>query len=201
MKSIAGKIYIVIIMGVLVLGGCAKKSEGPPVSSDYYPKCYEPLDYLRHRGGLGRSIAGGAVQGGFISGLSAIIIGALFGRIDPGRVGVSLGAGAVLGGTAGGLSHASNNKEDTRQMAAYLEEIDGDISDINNVEKAAATLASQCYGKEFKKLAASVKEGTITKSAAEERFSEIISGMTEADKYLPKNTSLEEMTREFSQLK
>lgn len=182
----------------LFLGGCARTSTHVSRDVVYYPKCEEPLVYLASRGNASGAVAKGAATGAFISGITTLIAGAISGRLDPLGLAGGVGAGAVVGGTLGGVDHSADSKADTRQMSLYLEEIDGDISDIDTVEKAGATLARQCYGNAFNKLLGQMKTREIQRDAALARFDEILAGMREADGYLGAETNFEPMKKEFA---
>ena len=182
MKGLSLMMCMVMLLGAS-LAGCSKNATRTHFESNYYRSCQEPLNYLANRGGMTRSVATGATLGGFLSGLTAVLVGAIGGRINPAGVVTSMGVGAVVGGVGGGISHGAN-KEDNRMMNAYLEQIDGDISDIDTVEKAGGTVALQCYKKAFSNLLADMKSGDMPVAEGRERFSEILTGVTEADKYI-----------------
>lgn len=189
--------YICMLM-CLLLCSCASKSTHVSREVVYYPKCEEPLIYLGTKEGATRAVAQGAATGAFITGVTTIIAGAISGRLDPLGVVGGTAAGAIVGGTVGGINNSANNKADTRQMSLYLEEIDGDISDIDTVEKAGGTLARQCYGNAFKTLLGEMKSGEISREAAAARFDEIQAGIKEADSYLNEESDIGSMKKEFA---
>lgn len=172
-----------ILICALLLCACAKTATNTTtVKADWYPRCHEPLAYLQARsgsGGMGQAATAGAIQGGVISGIAGAIIGAIAGA--PFRAGTvlgSVGAGAAIGGIAGAASHAGGNtREDNRRMAEYLEQIDGNIEGMDIV-KAAATVSSQCYNREFSSLLENLK--SMPRAEAQKRFEEILAGHTEA---------------------
>lgn len=192
------KLVCLIFSCILMLSGCASKSAHVSRDIVYYPSCEEPLLYLADRGGTTQAVAKGATTGALITGITTLIAGAISGRIDPIGVVGSVGAGAVVGGAIGGANNSVNNKNDTRQMSLYLEEIDGDITDIDTVEKAGATLAKQCYGKAFTSMLKKMETREISQEAALARFDEILAGMREADTYLDESTDIESMKKEFA---
>lgn len=183
----------------LLAGGCAKKTDTEPVKAEYYPACHEPLAYLHQRsGGTGKAVAKGAIQGGVISGIAGAIIGAIAGGIRPAGILTSVGVGSALGGTVSGLSTKSvQTKEDSRHMAAYLEQIDGDIDGLDIVG-AAATVSMQCYGKEFKLLLQGMQNRQITREASQKRFAEILAGREEAARLLNKPSDAASYEKEFN---
>lgn len=182
---------------VMLACGCAKKSQPDPVKVEYYPACHEPLAYLEQRSHVGSSVASGAMQGGVISGIAAGIIGAIAGGIRPAGILTSIGVGAAIGGVAGGVGGGSaQQKEDNAHLAAYLEQIDGDITGLDIVS-AAATVSMQCYDREFRLLLDEVKAHSLTQSAAEARFEEIVAGREEAAKLLSKPADTETLQEEF----
>lgn len=170
--------FFAIFFILALLGGCAQKNvrENHAV---YYPDCSEPLEYIAQRGGMGKAVGKGAIQGGLIGLLSAAVYGAITGRGDPARIAGSVGAGAAVGGAMGAMNYNSS-KEDTQRLAQYLEQIDGDISGINDVTQAGATVSMQCYAKKFDKLLERMKQGQIAEEGANARFAEIIRGREEA---------------------
>lgn len=193
-KTVLSSLLLIL---VLISAGCAKNTE--QVKAHYYPKCHEPLAYLHERtAGTGKAVAGSIVQGGVISGIAAAIAGAITGHLRPIGVLAGVGAGAAVGGIVGGASqHANLEKADNQHLAKYMEEIDGDISDMDIVT-AAATVSKQCYSRAFTKLTQEMREGTIDNQTATARFEEIAAGTREADKLLKLNPDLNQMEREFN---
>lgn len=195
------RIFIIFtLMLCLFAGGCAKKTDTGPVRAEYYPACHEPLAYLHQRsGGTGQAVAKGAIQSGVISGIAGAIIGAIAGGIRPAGILTGVGVGAALGGTVSGLSAKSaQTKEDNRHMAAYLEQIDGDIDGLDIVS-AAATVSMQCYGKEFNLLLQGMQNRQITREASEKRFAEIMAGREEAARLLNKPADAASYEKQFNQ--
>lgn len=194
-KVISRLLAIFFILSLLC--GCAQKNARENQVA-YYPDCREPLDYIAHRGGMGKAVGKGALQGGIIGLLSAAVYGAITGRGDPVHIAGSVGAGAAVGGAMGAMNHASS-KEDVSRLSEYLEQIDGDISGINDVTQAGATVSMQCYAKKFAQLLERMKQGQIADAGAKARFGEIIQGREEAAALLgqPPDTGKYEM--EFNQ--
>lgn len=171
------KIFVLLFM-LLFAAGCAK-NPAPENRAAYYPGCREPLDYISQRGGMGRSIGGGALQGGLIGLISAAVYGAITGRGDPAHIAGSVGAGMAVGGTVGAI-HNRSSKEDNRRLAAWLEQIDGNIEGLDDVVRAGATLALQCYDKNFARLLAEMEKRQMDAQGAKDRFAEIVRGREEA---------------------
>lgn len=200
MKIVTFFMVIMMLVPLPVITGCARQNENlTSTEARFYPRCQEPLEYLRNRGSATRAIAGSAATGTLISGLGSVIVGAIGGNLNAGNILANVAAGAVVGGTIGGISYAGSNREDTRQLSAYLEQIDGDISDIDNVETAGATVALQCYNKAFKDLLEQVRKRNLEKASAEERFFEINNGIRETGNYLKKEENLDEMREKFKE--
>lgn len=190
---------LIILTVLLLTGGCARKTETEPVVAYYYPACHEPLAYLHQRSqsSTGRAIAGGAVQGGVISGIASAIIGAIAGgSFRPAAVLASVGVGAAIGGVASGVSQSSvDEREDNKHLAAYLEQIDGNIEGMNIIQ-AAATASRQCYGKEFKMLLTSLD--SMPENVARKRLGEILAGREETAKLLDIPSDNEVYEEDFS---
>lgn len=192
--------YLGLLLAAALLSGCAGKPTPDVVKVQYYPACHEPLAYLQQRQhASGRTVASGAVQGGVISGIASAIIGAIAGNISGAGVGVSVGVGTLLGGTVGAINSSSaQQREDNQHLAAYLEQIDGNIEGLNIVT-AAATVSRQCYAKEFKMLLGGVRDGSIAKEAAQSRFAEIAAGEEETAKLLNQPDNVASLRAELEQ--
>ena len=191
--------YLAILLFILLILplGCAKKTE--PVKAYYYPACHEPLAYLHSRGsGSGKAIAGSALQGGVISGIATAIVGAITGNLRPVGILAGVAAGGAVGGIAGGVSqYSAQAKQDNQQMAKYMEEIDGDISNMDIVS-AAATASKQCYTRAFKSLTEEMRSGRITDASSDQRFTEISAGIKEADQLLGIKPDFAAMDSEYA---
>lgn len=175
------KRYIAMVLaGVLVLPvlpGCASKYGEQRTAVNYYPACYQPIQDLRNReNDVARGTAGGAIVGA--------LGGALLGLLASG----GKWQGAVVGGATGGVAgtmagnmYARKQQEadDNRRLASYLQDIDGDISNLD-IAGAAARTSLQCYDRQFNVLLAEIKARTITRAAAQQRFAEISAGREEA---------------------
>lgn len=188
---------LMLVLLLIFPGGCAKKTE--EVKVHYYPKCHEPLAYVHSRAsGSGKAIAGSAIQGGVISGIAAAIASAITGSLRPVGVLAGVGAGAAVGGLVGGLNQHSNlEKEDNQHLSQYLEEIDGDINNMDIVT-AAATVSRQCYSRAFTALTQEMREGKIDGATATARFEEIQAGTKEADQLLGVTPQTAVMESEFN---
>lgn len=166
---------------LLALSGCAQMNSTMGVvqqtTVNYYPKCYEPVGYLREsdqrmQQAVGTGVALGALGGAAIG---AIATGDSRGAI----------AGAVLGGLAGGATAYYQQKqqqlaEDSARFAAYGTDIDRTTGEFNRTTSAARN-AQRCYQKEFKALVQLRKRGKVSDSEGRARFAEIVSGMSEAN--------------------
>lgn len=158
------------------LAGCASKYGEQKTSVNYYPACYRPIQDLRESE---HNVAKGTATGGIIGALG----GALTGLLATGKW-----EGAVMGGALGGVAgsvagniYASKQQvaDDNRRLASYLQDIDGDISNLD-VAQAAARTSLQCYDQQFKVLVADIKARKIARDAAQQRFAEISAGREEA---------------------
>ena len=166
---------------LLALSGCAQMNSTMGVvqqtTVNYYPKCYEPVGYLREsdqrmQQAVGTGVALGALGGAAIG---AIATGDSRGAI----------AGAVLGGLAGGATAYYQQKqqqlaEDSARFAAYGTDIDRTTGEFNRTTSAARN-AQRCYQKEFKALVQLRKRDKVSDAEGRARFAEIVSGMSEAN--------------------
>lgn len=159
-----------------VMSGCASKYGEQKTTVNYYPGCYAPIKDLRDRENTAdHYTAGGAVMGA--------LGGALIGLLATGKW-----EGAVVGAAAGGASGAvagniygkrTKEQEDTARLASYMQNLDGDISNLD-IAGAAARTSLQCYDSRFNALVTDIKNRKINRQVAASRFAEISSGREEA---------------------
>lgn len=167
---------IAIIGSVFLCGGCASKYGEQQTQVNYYPACYRPIQDLR--GGentVAKNTAGGALLGAFG--------GAMIGLLTTGKW-----QGAVMGAATGGVAgtmignmygRKQQERDDNIRLASYLQDIDGDISNLD-VTSAAARTSLQCYDREFQALLGEIRTRRISREAAAARFAEISNGRQEA---------------------
>lgn len=169
-------VWILVIM-LLGTGGCASKYGPQKTSVNYYPACYGPIADLRNNE---HGIAAGTATGAVIGALG----GALVGLLATG----GKWQGAVVGGATGGVAgtmagniYARKQQEadDNRRLASYLQDLDGDISNLD-LAGAAARTSLQCYDRQFNQLVAAIRARQIDRQSAAARYSEISSGREEA---------------------
>lgn len=167
---------LMLALSVAALPGCASKYGEQHTSVSYYPACYQPIKDLReNEHTVGKSTAVGA-------GLGAVG-GALIGLLTTGKW-----QGAVMGAAVGGVGGSmvgnaygrkQQEKNDNIRLNSYLQDIDGDISNLD-VASAAARSSLQCYDRQFKALIGEIKAKQIAREAAQSRYAEIQSGREEA---------------------
>lgn len=167
---------LILAASLLILPGCASKYGEQKTSVNYYPACYQPIQDLRNREhSTAKSTAVGA-------GLGAVT-GALVGLATTGRW-----QGALMGGVMGAAGGAmvgnmygrkQQEKDDNIRLASYMQDLDGDISNLD-IQSAAARSSLQCYDRQFTVLLGEIKARQITRDAASTRFAEIQSGREEA---------------------
>ena len=170
-----------VVVSLLLLSGCASSKYGPQITTvQYYPSCYAPINDLRQADSdFNKNVAGGAVGGA--------LAGALIGFLATGNTQGTLigaGTGAVVG-TGVGYAKAKQERiaDDNRRMASYLVDIDGDISGMDRAT-AAASVARDCYSREFNRAVADFKAGRISREELARRYQEIKDGSTEAGNIL-----------------
>lgn len=170
-------ILLILFICIPVVPGCASKYGQQKTAVNYYPACYRPIQDLRSReDDVAKGTAGGAIVGA--------LGGAILGLLASG----GKWQGAVVGGATGGVAgtmvgnmYARKQQEadDNIRLASYLQDIDGDISNLD-VVGAAARSSLQCYDQQFNVLISQIKAHQITREVAQQRFAEISSGREEA---------------------
>lgn len=161
----------------LLAGGCASRYGEQHTQVNYYPACYAPIRDLRDReNDVGRTTAGGAVVGALGGALVGLL--ATGGKWQGAMVGAA--AGGATGAVAGNI-YAKKRRvaDDNMRLASYLQDIDGDISQMD-VTAAAARASLQCYDRQFNALLTNIRAGKVTRSEAGARYAEISSGREEA---------------------
>lgn len=170
-------IFVSLSLILPALSGCASKYGEQKTAVNYYPACYAPIQDLRERE---HNVAKSTAVGGIIGALG----GALVGLLATGKA-----EGAVMGGAIGGAGglvagniYASKQQQqdDNIRLASYLQDLDGDISNLD-INGAAAQTSLKCYNTQFNALLAAIKAKAISRQAAEARFAEIMSGREEAN--------------------
>lgn len=167
---------LALVVPTALLGGCASKYGTQKTSVHYYPACYRPIHDLRaNEHNVAKGTAGGAVLGA--------MGGALLGFLTTGKA-----EGALVGGVAGAATGAvvgnlyakkKQITDENRRMASYLEDIDGDIRNLD-IASASARASLDCYDREFKQLLNDIRTRRLTRREAEDRYGEITSGREEA---------------------
>jgi len=165
-----------MICSIGLCGGCASKYGEQSTRVNYYPACYQPIQDLRDSDNtVAKNTAGGALVGAFA--------GAMLGLITTGKwQGAAIGAatGGVAGTMVGNMyGRKQQEKNDNIRLNSYLQDLDGDISNLD-VAGAAARTSLQCYDRQFNALLAEIRGRRIAREAAEKRFAEISAGREEA---------------------
>lgn len=170
---------LLLVIPLLLSGlcGCASRYGEQKTTVNYYPGCYRPIQDLREReNDVAKGTAGGAAMGA--------LGGALLGLLASGGKWEGAAAGAVGGAAAGGVmgniyAQKQRQRDDNRRLASYLQDIDGDISDLD-ITSAAARTSLQCYDQQFALLLRDIRARAIDRETAAKRFAEISSGREEA---------------------
>lgn len=169
-----------IVLALLLttgLGGCASKYGAQNTTVNYYPGCYRPIADLRQNE---NNTAKGTVTGSVIGALGGALVGLLAGggRWQGAVVGGAMGA--ATGAMAGNYyARKQQEADDNIRLASYMQDLDGDISNLT-VAQAAARTSLQCYDQQFRLLLADIKAGQIGREQAQARYAEIVSGREEA---------------------
>lgn len=174
MKRFTVWILVVLLLGT---GGCASKYGTRKTAVNYYPACYNPIADLRQNE---HGTAAGTATGAVIGALGGALIGLLAtgGKWQGAVVG---GATGGVAGTVAGNIYAKKQQEadDNRRLASYLQDLDGDISNLD-LAGAAARTSLQCYDRQFNLLVAAIRAKQIDRQSAAARYAEISSGREEA---------------------
>ncbi len=176
-KGLALLLVCLIIAGPQ---GCAATRYGKQETSvHYFPECYAPMQKLRQsKSHVVKSTAGGALIGA----VGGALLGLLTGKAENAVTGAVIGgAGGAVAGYATGKN--AQEQEENRLMYQFIQEIDGDISNLNLVS-AAASSSLQCYDRRFRSTVNDYKNGRITRAELNNRYSEIQSGTREASNLL-----------------
>lgn len=166
------RLGILLLACCIMLGGCASKYGTQTTSVSYFPQCYEPINRLRTTEQSFNSSVGGGV-------LIGSLLGALTGYLVTGKTGGAV-AGAVAGGAVGGAAgYGKAQQQENRDMANYLSQLEGDISNLDSAN-AAGRVALQCYDKSFTSSVAAFKAKRMSRSEFDARYNEIRNGSDEA---------------------
>lgn len=174
--TFVGKGCCMALATLFLLTGCASKYGSQITEVVYYPQCYSPIAELRADESKYRSTVGTSTVVG-------ALLGALGGYLATGNTKGTL-VGAAAGGAAGAATgyvaaESQERSATNKRMAEYMQELDGDISNLNAI-KASAKMTLQCYNKEFKQTVAAYKGKRISRSELDARYVEIRNGSTEA---------------------
>lgn len=163
---------ILLLACTVLLSGCASKYGTQTTQVNHFPQCYEPINRLRQtEKEFTTTVATGVVGGA--------LLGALVGYLSTGKTQGAV-AGAVAGGAVGGaVGYNKASNQETRDLAIYLSELEGDISGLDNAN-AAGRVAMQCYDKSFKSSVADFKAKRINRTDFDSRYKEIRDGSDEA---------------------
>lgn len=175
--SDTSSVLLILLLSISLVAGCASNHYGTQQTQvHYYAQCYDPIKKLRESENSGTQ---GATTGAFVGALG----GALLGFALTGKAG-GAAAGAVSGGLIGGavgyqLAQSRQIADDNRRMAAYLQDLDGNISHLD-IASASARTALQCYDRQFKMLILAIRHRRVSYGEAQQMFSEIQAGTKEA---------------------
>lgn len=166
------RLGILLLACAMSLGGCASKYGTQTTNVNYFPQCYEPINQLRATEQSYTSSVGGGV-------LLGSLLGAVTGYLATGKTGGAV-AGAVAGGAVGGaVGYGQAQKRENRDMANYLSQLEGDISNLDSAN-AAGRVALQCYDKSFNSSLRDFKAKRMSRAEFDARYNEIRSGSEEA---------------------
>ena len=189
-------VFLALAIAAPGLTGCASKYGEQKTAVNYYPACYAPIQDLRDRE---HDVAKGTAVGGIVGALGGALVGLLAtGKAEGAVMGAAVGG---AGGLVAGNIYASkqHQADDNVRLASYLQDLDGDISNLD-VAGAAAQTSLKCYNQQFQALLAAIKSRAITPQAAQARFAEIMSGREEASNILGEVvTNARQLSQQYEQ--
>lgn len=172
----------------LAVSGCV--TLGNPTSSvaqtttvSYYPRCYEPVNYLRQSDDrLSQSVITGAAAGAGIGGLLGALAG---GDAHTGRNALFGAVGSALAGAAISYYREKQRQiaEDNARFASYGSDLTHASGELDR-NIASAKQAQSCYQQEYKTLLKAKRGGRMSDSEGRARLSEIVSGLDETNRLM-----------------
>jgi outer membrane lipoprotein SlyB len=174
---------IVAGFSAVLIGGCATSpvsKVGASTQVEYYPTCYEPVQYLRDSNAdVTKSVAGGAAIGA----VGGALVGALTGSGEHRARNAAIGAagGALAGGAVGYYTEKQKQIADDKQrIGAYGLDINRSAADIDR-SSAYAKASQSCYQTQFASLISARKANTLDDSEGRKRLAEIVAGLKESN--------------------
>ena len=168
-----------LLLAGLCLGACARKAADE--YRVYYPACRQPLLDMESVGSVGESAGKGLFGGALLGSATGFFVGLLLNGGNLADAGISAAVGATTGGITGGVSGAvqggASEERKNRLLAAYYEQLDGDINDLT-LPQAAGAVAMQCYRRNLAERLE--KSGGLSPAQAAPRRQEIEQGMRQA---------------------
>jgi len=176
---------LIAVMGFTSLTGCASKYGTQLTHPECYPECYEPIHQLRDKE---NNVAKGAGVGAAVGCASGTAVGLIKGKKWQDAL-VGCLAGGIMGAAIGAYYEKRQVDKDTNvRMAAYIRDLDGDISNLN-IETVSAQRAIECYKRRFDEATVQFKKGLISREDYGKKYHEISSGMREAQMILGENVA------------
>ncbi|TCO83698.1 outer membrane protein with glycine zipper [Plasticicumulans lactativorans] len=178
-RALAAAVALSLGLGGCVTLGNPTSTVAQSVVANYYPRCYEPVAYLRQsEERLQQSVVAGAATGALAGGL----LGALTGGDNAGRNAL---IGAAVGAVAGGVSGYYMEKqkqvaEDSARFAAYGDDINQATGEFDRTI-ASAKQAQSCYQKEYQTLLQAKRGKRMSDSEGRARLAEIVTGLNETN--------------------
>ncbi|MDR2934885.1 MAG: hypothetical protein LBV70_03255 [Candidatus Adiutrix sp.] len=166
----------VLVLGLAGLGlsGCASKYGKQTTAVNLYPDCYEPIKKLRDEE---KRVANTTIASAAGAGAATMAI-CLITKSDN-----CLPKALAVAATTGALGYFSavqqRSQDETARMAQYMQDLDGDISNLN-IATASARMSIQCYQKKFNTSLAQYKKKAISREELDASYREIKSGVNES---------------------
>ncbi len=155
------------------------------VTTDYYPRCYQPIEELRRYDASSR-MAKRQEEARTLGILAGAALGAVAGAALDGKRGALLGgiAGAGIAALITGQQTDAANQQAQRDREnvadKYADYIGGDVSDMD-LTLAAARKAQDCYQQQYTKLLKDKKRRRMNADEGRARLNEIVAGLQETN--------------------
>lgn len=180
-----GRTLLLMVAGfsAVLISGCATSpvsKVGASTQVEYYPTCYEPVQYLRDSNAdVIKSVAGGAAIGA----MGGALVGALSASGEHRARNAAIGAagGALAGGAVGYYTEKQKQIADDKQrIGSYATDINKSVVDIDR-SVAYAKASQACYQSQFTGLIMARKANTLDDGEGRKRLAEIVAGLKESN--------------------
>lgn len=174
------KFAVIFLALSLVMAGCAAKSNVPEFKTQYYSKCYDPINFLckqRDNSELKSGLIWGAIAGLATGTVTYLLTGKMS------QAAVAAGVAALAVGSVGYFTaRISKNKERDARLAEYQKYL-GENSQGWDVERTAVEAAYKCYREQIQELKTLAKGKRISREEFMARMNDIKAGVEHINTY------------------